>query len=243
VRHFSSADKQTPPDLAKIDATAEWFRQPTPLLASAGMHRFVWDLHYAAPDALGGGSGVWVLPGSYTAKLSVVGKTYSQPLLVKNDPRVKATGADLAKQQLLASRIEVERVKLAAAVEEVSGTLKKLAGLQTKAPVDLATQLKAFEDELSAQTELHAVPPGYGQPGGAPEKVGSLAYVDGAMAALQSALESADGAPTPDALEGFELQKAKAAQAIADWQKLKAARVPPLNAALKAAGLPALGGQ
>jgi len=108
--------------------------------------------------------------------------------------------------------------------------------------VDLATRLKAFEDELSAQTELHAVPPGYGQPGGAPEKVGSLAYVDGAMAALQPAVESADGAPTPDALKGFEVQRAKAAKAIADWQKLKAVREPALDAALKAAGLPVLGG-
>jgi len=242
VRHFSSADKQTPPDLAHIDATAEWFPQPTPLMSAAGMHRFVWDLRYAAPDALGGGGGVWILPGSYTAKLSVDGKTYSQPLTVKNDPRVRATVADLTKQQALAFRIEAERVKLAAAVDEVSGILKQLETLQAKASVDLATRLKAFEDELSAQTELHAVPPGYGQPGGAPEKVGSLAYVDGAMGALQPAVESADSAPTPDALKGFELQKAKAAKAIADWQKLKAARVPALDAELKTAGLPALGG-
>jgi len=242
VRHFSSADKQTPPDPAKIDATAEWFPQPTPLSAGAGMHRFVWDLRYAAPDALGGG-GVWILPGSYSAVLTVGGNTYRQQLTVRNDPRVKATVTDLAKQQALAFRIEAERAKLAAAVEEVSGTLKKLAALQAKAPVDLATQLKAFEDELSAETELHAVPPGYGQPGGAPEKVGSLAYVNNAMGALQPAVESADGAPTPDAFKGFELQKAKAAKAIAAWQKLKAAHVPALDAALQAAGLPALGGQ
>jgi len=114
--------------------------------------------------------------------------------------------------------------------------------MEAKAPVDLATQLKAFEDELSAETELHAVPPGYGQPGGAPEKVGSLTYVNNAMAALQPAVESADGAPTPDALKGFELQKTKATEAIAGWQKLKAARVPVLDAALKAAGLDTLGG-
>jgi hypothetical protein len=119
--------------------------------------------------------------------------------------------------------------------------LRQLEAMQAKATPELAARLKAFETELSALTELHAVPPGYGQPGAAPARVGSLAYVSGAMDALQPAAENADGAPTPDALKGFVLQKAKAAQAIAAWQKLKAARVPALDADLKSAGLPALG--
>jgi hypothetical protein len=119
--------------------------------------------------------------------------------------------------------------------------LKQLEGLQAKASPDLAAKLKAFEDALSAQTELHAVSPGFGQPGGAPEKVGSLAYVADAMDALQPAAESADGTPSPDALKGFAQQKAKAAAAIGAWQKLKAERVPGLDAELKAASLPALG--
>ena len=241
VRHFSSADKLTPPDLSKIDATAEWFPQQTPLYATAGMHRFVWDLRYAAPEALGG-DGAWILPGRYTVKLTVDGKHYSQPLLVKNDPRVKASLADLTKQQALAFQIEAERAKLSPAGDEVSAMLKQLEALQAKAAPDLAARLKSFETELSSLTELHAVPPGFGQPGAAPDKVGSLAYVMGAMDALQPAEENADGAPTPDALKGFALQKVKAAQAIAAWQKLKAARVPALDADLKAAGLPALGG-
>src|SRR6185312_3935703 len=110
--------------------------------------------------------------------------------------------------QALALQVQAERVKLATAVDEVSGTLKKLEELAAKAPADLAAQLKAFEAELSLQTELHAVPPGFGQPGAAPEKVGSLAYVTGAMDGLQPAVEAADGAPTADALKGFDLQKA-----------------------------------
>jgi hypothetical protein len=241
VRHFSSTDKLTPPDLSKIDATAEWFPQRTPLLASAGMHRFIWDLRYAAPEALGHGSGVWILPGSYTVKLTVDGKTHSQALTVKNDPRVKTSVADLAKQQALAFQIEAERAKLSVAGDEVSAVLRQLESLQAKAAPDLAARLKAFEMELSAQTELHAVPPGYGQPGAAPAKVGSLAYVTGAMDALQPAVENADGAPSPDAQKGFALQKANAAKAIAAWQSLKASRVPALDTDLKAAGLPALG--
>jgi photosystem II stability/assembly factor-like uncharacterized protein len=240
VRHYSSDDKHPAPDASKLDYTPEWVPQPTPLLASAGMHRFVWDLRESGPEALGG-EGVLVLPGVYSVKLTVGGKGYSQSLTVRNDPRVKATQGDLIRQRALALQIQAERLKLSIASDEVSGMLKRLEALQPKAVPDLAAKLKTFEDELSAQTELHAVPPGYGQPGGAPEKVGSLAYVAGAMDALQPAAESADGAPSPDALKGFAQQKAKAATAIGAWQKLKAARVPALDAQLKAAGLPALG--
>jgi hypothetical protein len=243
VRHFSSEDKLMPPDPAKIDATPDWFPSPTPLAASAGMHRFVWDLRHAAPDALGGGSGVQVLPGRYTAKLSVGGKTYSQPLTVVNDPRVKTQSADLARQQALAFRVQAEREKLYTAGGEVSGILKQLEEAAAKAPAGLAARLKVFEVEITADTELHAVPPGFGQPGSAPEKLGSLSYLTGAMDALQPAVENADGAPTPDALRGFEQQRTKATAAIARWQAMKAGSLPALNAELKAAGLPELRGK
>src|SRR5260370_21757635 len=76
------------------------------------MHRFVWDLHYAPPDSLAHEFpisaivhdtpkyplGAWVLPGNYTVKLTVDGKSYSQPLVVKMDPRITTSLADLRKQ-------------------------------------------------------------------------------------------------------------------------------------------------
>ena len=235
VRHFSSADKHPAPDLSKTSATPDWSPQPTPLYGTRGMHRFVWDLHYPAPEGLGG-DGVWVLPGNYTVKLTADGKSYSHPLTVLNDPRVKASQADLAKQQALAFKVQAERVKLAAATDEVMGILKQLEAAEAKAPVELAARLKAFEQQLTADTELHAEPPGYGQPGSAPEKLGSLSYVSNAMDALQPAVENADAAPSPDALKGFAEQQAKAATAIARW-KLGQESLPPLNMELQKAGL------
>src|SRR5260370_39950109 len=76
------------------------------------MHRFVWDLHYAAPDSLSHEFpisaivhdtpkyplGAWVLPGKYTLELTVDGKKYYETLQVKMDPRIKTSIADLAKQ-------------------------------------------------------------------------------------------------------------------------------------------------
>ena len=243
VGHFSTEDKHAAPDLAKITATPDWFPAPTPLVTAPGMHRFVWDLRYPVPDALQGDDGVWVLPGSYTVKLTVDGKSYSQPLTVLNDPRVKVTPSDLAQQQALAFRIQAERAGLAAVTEDVSGILKQLEASQAKATPELAARLKAFQDQVSAQTEMHAVPPGYGQPGSAPERIGSLAEVSGALDALQPAVQSADGAPTPDALKGFAEQQRAAAAAIKDWHALKAKALPDLNTALQQAGLAPLGGK
>ena len=238
VRHYSSADKHEAPDLSQINATAEWYATPAPLSAAHGMHRFVWDLHLAAPEALGS-DGVWALPGGYTVKLTVGGKSYTQPLTVLNDPRVKVSDADLARQQALALQIQTQRVALSKASDQVSSTLKQLEASEAKAPAGLAGELKAFEQQLSSDTELHAVPPGYGQPGGKPEQVGSLAYVSQAFDALQGAVENADGAPTPDAIKGFAEQKAKAVTALALWQHDQES-IPPLNVELKQAGLPAL---
>ena len=235
VRHYSSADKHAGPDLAQIDATPEWFPASASLSAAHGMHRFVWDLHYPAPAALGG-AGVWALPGGYTVKLTVAGKSYIQPLTVVNDPRVKASAADLARQQVLALQVQAERAALATASDEARSILKQLVAAQAKAPAELAGQLKAFEQQLTADTELHAVPAGYGQPGGKPEQVGSLAYVSQAFDALQGAVESADAAPTADALKGYAEQKAKATAAIAQWQHDRES-IPPLNTELKQAGL------
>ena len=58
------------------------------------MHRWVWDLRATPPappaggrSAGGGRSGALALPGSYTVRLTVNGKIYSQPLRVRRDPR------------------------------------------------------------------------------------------------------------------------------------------------------------
>ena len=98
VRKYSNEDKPPAVNLDTLNIPAYWVRTPEPLSTSAGMHRWVWDLRPTPPvrpaGAGGGGFGgrggaPLVLPGMYTVKLSVGGKSYTQPLLVKMDPRSK----------------------------------------------------------------------------------------------------------------------------------------------------------
>jgi hypothetical protein len=99
IRKFSSEDKAPPVNPETLNIPAYWVRPFEPLPSAPGMHRWIWDLRPTPParPAGGGGGGggfgrsgaAFVLPGIYTVKLSAGDKSYSQPLLVKMDPRTK----------------------------------------------------------------------------------------------------------------------------------------------------------
>ncbi|MGH9475018.1 MAG: WD40/YVTN/BNR-like repeat-containing protein [Terriglobales bacterium] len=102
INTFHSNTPVTSIDTEKINIVASWIPKPERLGTSAGMHRFVWNLRPAPrPQPAGrGGFGAlaamfgfgrgaqMVAPGTYTVRLIVDGKTYSQPLAVKPDPRL-----------------------------------------------------------------------------------------------------------------------------------------------------------
>jgi len=118
VRRFSSADTVPPRDSGLN--IPDWWMRPSPILGSgAGMHRFVWDLHYPPPAALHHEypiaavyhdtprepRGPWVLPGRYTVRLTVDGRTFTRGLSVTMDPRVAAAPRALDRQLALALRV------------------------------------------------------------------------------------------------------------------------------------------
>ena len=92
VRRYSSEDAVTPVDPNTLVVNSVWAEPQVHLAATAGMHRFVWDLR-AQPAAGGHGGGGErgatppVTPGSYSVRLTANGRTLTQPLTVKPDPR------------------------------------------------------------------------------------------------------------------------------------------------------------
>jgi hypothetical protein len=156
VRHYSSAEPPPPLPDPKTDAPLPlyWYRKPQPLMATAGMHRFTWDVHYQ-PLPGGGGRGgggqlpiaavpydtvpapttPWVAPGQYVVKLTVDGTTYTQPITVKQDPRVKTP--PLAMQQVYtlsrAMYLEAQAIVAAAAEARTQGRTDAAAALDNAA--------------------------------------------------------------------------------------------------------------
>jgi len=105
IRHYSSEEHVAPVNPDTLNIPAFWRPTPEPLSAAPGMHRWIWDLRPAPSNQPrrssgggpggGGGGGLGrfgdplVLPGNYTIKLTAGGKSYSQPLMVRPDPRAK----------------------------------------------------------------------------------------------------------------------------------------------------------
>ena len=110
VRTFASSD----PTLAPTDAgnwPRYWFRPAAAPSTKAGLQRFTWDLHYERSSTecslpISGTpyntkcepEGPWVMPGVYTARLTVDGAVQSQTFSVRMDPRVKTPAAALKQQ-------------------------------------------------------------------------------------------------------------------------------------------------
>src|SRR5256885_1662351 len=101
------------------------------------MHRFVWDLHHALPKSVHtsfyGPAGVWSLPGKYTLKLTTNGKSSSQELLVKMDPRISTAEDGLRQEFVAASRISARLGEVAAAQERAAELLKQISALEAQA--------------------------------------------------------------------------------------------------------------
>ena len=114
VRRYSSNDPQ--PEALLLDKPTYWERPFSRPSTSAGMHRFVWDLHEASPrsvnvdlpisanedDTPRTPQGALVTPGKYTITLSVDGKTQTHTLNLEMDPRSKMSKAELATQYAFA---------------------------------------------------------------------------------------------------------------------------------------------
>jgi photosystem II stability/assembly factor-like uncharacterized protein len=163
VRKFSSDDK--PYELPDLNIPLYWIRPQEILSAGAGSHRFIWDLHYAplnlpptypisavykntAPDA----TSPWVLAGNYTAKLTVNGKGYNQNFSVKMDPRVKTASLDLKTQHDLSLACYEGRIKVQAALSEMTEMRKRIKMTQEamKQYDDKEAGLKKLDSSLAA---------------------------------------------------------------------------------------------
>ncbi len=109
IRHYSSND--TLYTIPNVNIPLYWVRPQQMLSTTAGSHRFLWDMHYTPlnlppsyaigaihEDTPPSPTSPWVMPGNYTVKLSVDGKSYTQVLNVVMDPRVKTSLKDLQLQ-------------------------------------------------------------------------------------------------------------------------------------------------
>ena len=242
------------------------------------MHRFTWDVHYQPLPGGGGGRGgggglpisavpfntvpapgtPWAPPGQYTVKLTVNGKTLSQPLTVIQDPRVKTPALVMQQVYTLSTAAYREAEAAFAAAEQAQGLRTQLVRLTPAG--NLAPELAALQKKIEetagatsggggrggrgaafAAQAPGAASAGQGQRGAAPPPPpATLASAAAALSGVMNVLQAADVQPTAVQLKAIAAARATGAAAMARWTAIKTVDVPAINAKLKAAGMPPL---
>ena len=228
VRTFSSADPVEPIE-TDLNVPTYWVRPRQQLAPNRGTHRFVWDLHYPPPKVLGHDypiSAVYgdtprfplgpaVLPGTYTVRLSANGRSYTQPLVIRMDPRVQITDAGLRMQRDIGLRMNDAIARDFAALGEVRAqrTLLRTQREGAKAK-EVADSLVALDSTL-ANIEN-------GVRGGA---AAGLVPLNAQLAGILDAVEGADAEPTTQAVAAAgDLEKSLAA-ILAQWSDIQRTRI------------------
>ncbi len=247
IRRFASTDKPDAID-PELNVPHYWIRPTAILPTNAGMHRFVWDLFYTPPAALTftypisavygdtprDPHGTTVLPGMYTVKLTVDGKSFTQAITIKMDPRVKTPAAGLAEMFTLSRKVSnlmQQNYDALMAVRDLRAQVRVPQGTQQ------AAAIQAFDQKLAALGGGGGGARfGRGVGGGQPD----LARLNGELSALLTTIEGADAIPTTQTARSVSDAEKTLQTLLAAWSAIKTTDVPAANQALQQAGRPAL---
>src|SRR6266852_2473358 len=238
VRCFSSTDKPIPMEK---------------LAAEPGMHRFVWNLHYAPPDALEHEFpisaiyrdtpryplGSWVLPGAYTAKLSSGSWSFSKTLSVEMDLRIKTPPIALHRQFEMETGAVTGMNESFASLARVKSVRSQLKNLATKAgkgalaDAIAALDKKCAELEGAAQSNFLGVAPGA-------KPTENFSTLNQHFGGILAVADSADAAPTTQATAVYKELQLALQDLTGRWTKIREQDIPALNVELKKAGLAAI---
>jgi len=250
VRRYASTDTAMAP--ADVGNTPRYWIRPTQVLSTEpGMHRFVWDLRYPAPAVLNleypisatprntprEPHGPWVVPGTYTVRLTVNGQTYTQPLTVRMDPRVKASAATLARQFALSKSVYDDINRTRGVLDELRGLRANFRELRGKASGDVLAAVDSI-DRAAAALEGGEGGFGGGGRGGRAGTAPTLAGTIGELGQLYGALQEADVPPTAQLVAAVQAAQRQVQPTLARWDTLRARATARLGTQLRPLGPP-----
>jgi hypothetical protein len=241
VRRYSSNDTPVLPNPKKLKIPSYWIRPFAGLSSQRGLHRFLWDVHYTPlagvepeypmsaiyRDTPPSPTSPWVVPGEYSVVLTAGGRSYTQPLTVKMDPRVKMSEAELWEQLTLSQQLS----ELRAGLEPIGKVFDSLVEQLTK--LREQSLPKNIEDKLNGlNAKLKELAPPNARPGAPP----SLRALDSARE-LFGQIQGVDAAPTDRVKAAVDDVRVQASALTKSWQEIVAQDVATLDRELQAAGL------
>src|SRR6185436_14474068 len=247
VRHYSS---NLPPAEERLANAPEfWFAPPAVLSTKAGLHRFVWNLQWEHPDTLPFGysgrllnyteytvpdhaiagqtprhqpPGPYVVPGRYEVVLTIAGETHRQPLVVKIDPRVSASQADLQAQLDLARQITDGMASSYKSFYDLAALNKALAERRKSKPdiKELTGAIAVMEKQIAELADGTDASPGFG-------------LINRDLARYLTMIESGDMRPAQSARANANLACAALRTNLARWRVVNSDKLPGLNKLLQ----------
>ena len=218
------------------------------LPADAGLNRFVWDLRYEgatkvphAPLWAGNTSGPEALPGAYQVRLTVLGKSYTAPLEIKPDPRLKVTHDDLAKQFDLLLKIRDEVTATDDAIIQIRDLRDQIDAVNKRLKGDplektIADAGKALDKKMTAVEEvLIQTKAKSGQ-----DVLNFPIRLNNHLVALAGVVGSADTAPTRQSYEVFDMLSKQADEQLGKWKEIVSIDVAAYNNLVKEQQVPTL---
>lgn len=256
VNHYTSAPTReggpadTTPQIAEQGAGfGRGGGAPARVPAQAGMNRFIWNMRY--PDATsfpglimwaGGTQGPLIVPGNYTAKLTVAGKqTQSTQFTVINDPRLKTTPDQFRAQLELSLQIRDKLSQVNQAVVDIRAAKKQLEEYAARlkddaaakrvadAAKDLDKKLTAVEEELYQTKNQSSQDP-----------LNFPIKLNNRLAALLGVVQDNDAGPTKQSDMVYEGLASEANAQIRAADKLLKDDVGAFNKLVRDANIPAV---
>jgi photosystem II stability/assembly factor-like uncharacterized protein len=245
VRRSSNEEKkeaETPPEWPDLTPLEE--KIPT----DVGLNRFTWDLRSQGPTPLPGepfaefrNRGPLVPPGSYQVRLTVDGKSYTAPLELMLDPRVKASVEDVQKQTELSRKIVAQVSEIHEAVTKIRDIRVQTRALDRRLGDDqryasLVAAAKDFDKKsLGIESQLLQV--------NAKSSESNLNYpvlIDEQLHSLLFSVDSADAAPTEQQYAVYDELEKQAEPLLAQYRDLMSTDLPALNEMANKQNIPLL---
>jgi len=195
-----------------------------------GVNRFVWDLHYEGtpriPNSpLWGGStdGPLALPGEYQVRLTVDGKSQTQPFKIVPDPRLQVTQEDLKKQFDLMQQILGKVTQVHDAVRQIRDIRAQMTAVNKRLKEEKNPSAKELADAGSALDKKMTVVEEALIQTKAKSGQDVLNYpirLNNLLVALGGIVSSADASPTKQDYEMYDDLSKQADEQLAKWNEI-----------------------